>query len=237
LSPFVAELIGTMILIIFGGGVCAGVNLKKSLSHQSGWIVIAFGWGFAVMIAAYVAGNYSGAHLNPALTIGLAMAGKFAWSQVPVYIVAQMLGAFLGAVVVWLHYLPHWKETEDPAAKLGVFSTGPSIPHIASNLISEIIGTFALVFILLAWGAEGMKFADGLQTLVVGFLIVGIGLSLGGTTGYAINPARDLGPRLAHFLLPIPGKGSSNWGYAWIPVVGPVIGGVLAALLYTAIIQ
>jgi glycerol uptake facilitator protein len=237
MSPFVAELIGTMILIIFGGGVCAGVTLKKSFSQNSGWIVIAFGWGFAVMIAAYVAGNYSGAHLNPALTIALAVAGKFAWDQVGIYIAAQMMGAFLGAVVVWLHYLPHWKETEDPGAKLGVFSTGPAIKDTFANLLSEIIGTFVLVFVLLAFGARGMKFADGLQTLIVGFLIVGIGLSLGGTTGYAINPARDLGPRIAHFILPIAGKGSSNWSYAWIPVVGPIIGGVFAAVVYNLIVR
>lgn len=232
MSIFLAETIGTMILIILGGGVCAGVTLKKSLSQGSGWIVIAFGWGFAVMVGAYVAGPYSGAHLNPALTIGLAVAGKLAWGKVGTYILGQMLGAFLGAVVVWLHYLPHWKVTEDPGAKLGVFATGPAIPNIFANLLSEIIGTFILVFVLLALGAEGLKFADGLNTLVVGFLIVSIGLSLGGTTGYAINPARDLGPRIAHAILPIAGKGGSNWGYAWIPVIGPIIGGVLAALAY-----
>lgn len=232
MSIFLAETIGTMILIILGGGVCAGVTLKKSLSQGSGWIVIAFGWGFAVMVGAYVAGPYSGAHLNPALTIGLAVAGKLAWGKVGTYILGQMLGAFLGAVVVWLHYLPHWKVTEDPGAKLGVFATGPAIPNVFANLLSEIIGTFILVFVLLALGAEGLKFADGLNTLVVGFLIVSIGLSLGGTTGYAINPARDLGPRIAHAILPIAGKGGSNWGYAWIPVIGPIIGGVLAALAY-----
>ncbi|WP_124726945.1 MIP family channel protein [Staphylospora marina] len=235
MSPFLGELIGTMLLIVFGGGVCAGVLLKKTLSHQAGWVVISFGWGFAVMIAAYVAGDASGAHLNPALTVGFAVAGSFPWEQVPLYVVAQMLGAFLGAVVVWLHYLPHWKETEDPGAKLGVFSTSPAIPNRFANLLSEIIGTFVLVFVLLALGAKGMKFADGLKTLVVGLLIVAIGMSLGGTTGYAINPARDLGPRIAHFLLPIPGKGSSGWNYAWIPVAGPLIGGVLAALLYVSV--
>lgn len=235
MTPFVAELVGTMTLIVFGGGVCAGVNLKKSLSHQSGWIVIAFGWGFAVMLGAYVAGNVSGAHLNPAFTIGIALAGKFPWSQVPSYILAQMIGAFLGAVIVWLHYYSHWKGTDDQIAKLRVFSTVPAIPNHFFNLICEVIGTFFLVFILLAMGAEGMRFADGLQNLIVGFLIVAIGLSLGGTTGYAINPARDLGPRLAHFVLPIPGKGDSGWGYAWIPVVGPVIGGIFAAWAYILI--
>jgi glycerol uptake facilitator protein len=232
MTPFTAELIGTMILIVFGGGVCAGVNLKKTFSHGSGWIVIVFGWGFAVMLGAYVAGDISGAHLNPALTISLAVAGKFLWSQVPSYIAAQMIGAFLGAVIVWLFYYPHWEQTDDPAAKLSVFSTAPAIPNFFFNLISEMIGTFFLVFILLVMGAEGMAFADGLKNLIVGFLIVAIGISLGGATGYAINPARDLGPRLAHFLLPIPGKGDSNWGYAWVPVVGPVIGGIVAAWTY-----
>ncbi|MBA4603858.1 MIP/aquaporin family protein [Thermoactinomyces mirandus] len=235
MTPFVAELVGTMIMIIFGGGVVAGVNLKKTLSHQSGWIVIAFGWGFAVMLAAYAVGNVSGAHLNPALTIGLAAAGRFAWGMVPSYILAQVIGAFLGAVIVWLHYYPHWKGTEDQIAKLRVFSTMPAVPNNFFNLISEVVGTFCLVFIILALGGEGMKFADGLQTLIVGFLIVAIGLSLGGTTGYAINPARDFGPRLAHFILPIPGKGNSGWGYSWIPIVGPVMGGILAAWAYIII--
>lgn len=235
MTPFVAEFVGTMTMIVFGGGVCAGVNLKKTLSHQSGWIVIVFGWGFAVMLAAYMVGNVSGAHLNPALTIGFAVAGKFPWSEVPSYILAQMIGAFLGAVIVWLHYFPHWKRTEDKIAKLRVFSTVPAIPNHFFNFISEMIGTFFLIFILLALGAEGMKFADGLQTLIVGFLIAAIGLSLGGTTGYAINPARDLGPRIAHFLLPIPGKGDSGWGYAWVPIVGPVVGGIFAAWAYILI--
>ena len=180
MTPFTAELIGTMILIVFGGGVCAGVNLKKTFSHDSGWIVIVFGWGFAVMLGAYVAGDISGAHLNPALTIGLAVAGKFLWSQVLSYIAAQMIGAFLGAVIVWLFYYPHWEQTEDPAAKLSVFSTAPAVPNFFFNLISEMIGTFFLVFILLVMGAEGMAFADGLKNLIVGFLIVAIGISLGG---------------------------------------------------------
>lgn len=236
MSTFLAELIGTMILIILGNGVVAGVVLNKSKAQNSGWIVITFGWGFAVMIAAYVVGQYSGAILNPALTIGLAVAGKLAWGQVGSMIVAQMVGAFLGAVVVWLHYFPHWKETDDQAAKLAVFSTGPAIRSPFANFLSEAIGTFVLVFVLLALGAKGLVFADGLQTLVVAFLIVSIGMSLGGTTGYAINPARDLGPRIAHAILPIPGKGSSDWGYAWIPVVGPVVGAILAAVVYGVII-
>ncbi|MFT9850390.1 MIP/aquaporin family protein [Aneurinibacillus sp. REN35] len=230
MSPFLGEIIGTMILIILGDGVVAGVVLKKTKAHDSGWIVITLGWGLAVAMAAYAVGGISGAHLNPALTIGLAVAGQFPWSDVPMYILAQLIGAFLGAVVVWLHYLPHWKVTEDPAAKLAVFATDPAIPHRVSNVISEIIGTFVLVLGILAIGAN--KFADGLNPFIVGFLIVSIGLSLGGTTGYAINPARDLGPRIAHAVLPIAGKGSSNWGYAWIPIVGPIIGGVLGAWFY-----
>ncbi|MFC7395376.1 MIP/aquaporin family protein [Scopulibacillus cellulosilyticus] len=230
MSGFLGEVIGTMILIILGGGVCAGVNLKRSNAENSGWIVITFGWGLGVAIGAYAVGKFSGAHLNPAVTLGFAMIGKFPWSKVPIYIIAQMIGAFIGACIVYLHYLPHWKATKDPAAKLGVFSTGPAIPHTFSNLLSEIVGTFVLVLGLLSIGAN--KFTEGLNPLVVGFLILAIGLSLGGTTGYAINPARDLGPRIAHAVLPIAGKGSSNWGYAWIPVVGPILGGIFGALFY-----
>lgn len=230
MSAFLGELIGTMLLIIFGGGVVAGVVLNKSKAQNSGWIVITMGWGFAVAMAVYAVGKFSGAHLNPAVTLGLASIGKFPWADVPSYIVAQMIGAILGAVVVWLHYLPHWAVTEDPGAKLAVFSTGPAIPNTGANLISEIIGTAVLVFGILAIGAN--EFTQGLNPLIVGFFIVAIGLSLGGTTGYAINPARDLGPRIAHFILPIAGKGSSDWGYAWIPVVGPIIGGILGAQLY-----
>lgn len=204
MTAFWGEVIGTMLLVIFGGGVCAGVNLKKSLSYQSGWIVIVFGWGLGVAMAAYAVGSISGAHLNPALTIGLALEGSFPWKDVPVYIAGQMIGAMIGAVVVYLHYLPHWKATDDPAAKLGVFSTYPSIPHTFGNMISEVIGTFVLVLGILAIGAN--EFTKGLNPLIVGFLIVAIGISLGGTTGYAINPARDLKPRIAHAFLPIPKK-------------------------------
>lgn len=235
MSSFMGELVGTMILIILGGGVCAGVNLKKSFAQHSGWIVITFGWGLAVAMAAYAVGSISGAHLNPALTLALAFKGDFSWTNVPAYILAQMIGAFLGAVIVFLHYLPHWKATEDAGAKLAVFSTGPAIPNPFANLLSEIIGTFVLVLGILAIGAN--KFTDGLNPFIVGFLIVSIGLSLGGTTGYAINPARDLGPRIAHFLLPIPGKGSSNWKYAWIPVIGPILGGCLGGLFYKAVFE
>ncbi|MEK3646155.1 MIP/aquaporin family protein [Aeribacillus composti] len=230
MSAFLGELIGTMILIVFGGGVVGGVVLKKSKAENSGWIVITMGWGLAVAMAAYAVGQFSGAHLNPAVTIGLAAIGSFPWSDVPTYIIAQMIGAFIGAVIVYLHYLPHWKATDDQGAKLAVFSTDPAIKNPAANLLSEVIGTFILLLGFLALGAN--KFAEGMNPFIVGFLIVAIGLSLGGTTGYAINPARDLGPRIAHFILPIPGKGSSNWGYAWIPVVGPIIGGTYGALFY-----
>ncbi|MGV3489387.1 MAG: MIP/aquaporin family protein [Tuberibacillus sp.] len=235
MSAFLGELIGTMILIILGGGVCGGVLLKKSNAEGSGWIVITMGWGLAVAVAVYAVGGFSGAHINPAVTLGLAIAGDFPWSDVPTYILAQMIGAFLGACIVYLHYLPHWRATEDPGAKLAVFSTGPAIPQTFANLLSEIIGTFVLVLGIDAIGAN--KFTEGLNPLIVGFLIVSIGLSLGGTTGYAINPARDLGPRIAHALLPIAGKGSSNWGYAWIPVVGPILGGMFGALFYKGAFQ
>jgi glycerol uptake facilitator protein len=233
MSAFLGEVIGTMILIIFGGGVVAGVVLKKSKAENSGWIVITMGWGFAVAFGVYAVGSISGAHLNPAVTLGLASIGKFAWAEVPSYIAAQMLGAFLGATVVFLHYLPHWRETDDQEAKLAVFSTGPAIRHTPSNLISEILGTAVLLFGLLFIGVN--EFTEGLNPLIVGFFIVAIGLSLGGTTGYAINPARDLGPRIAHALLPIAGKGSSDWKYAWIPVTGPALGGILGAKFYQAV--
>lgn len=232
MSAYLGELIGTMILIIFGGGVVAGVVLKKSKSESAGWVVITLGWGLGVATAIYAVGGISGAHLNPAVTIGLALVGKFPWAHVPGYIIAQLLGAFIGATLVWLHYYPHWKATDDQGAKLAVFSTGPAIQHTPANLFSEIFGTFMLVLGILAIGAN--EFTQGLNPLIVGLLIVVIGLSLGGTTGYAINPARDLGPRIAHFLLPIHGKGSSNWKYSWIPVVGPIIGGGLGALFYAA---
>ncbi|OIJ12326.1 aquaporin [Anaerobacillus arseniciselenatis] len=232
MSAFLGEVIGTMILIILGGGVVAGVVLKGTKSENSGWIVITMGWGLGVAMGVYAVGEISGAHLNPAVTVGFALIGEFAWSQVPGYIAAQMIGAFIGATLVWLHYYPHWKATQDQEAKLAVFSTGPAIRHTPANLFSEILGTFVLVLGLLAIGANA--FTEGLNPLIVGFLIVVIGLSLGGTTGYAINPARDLGPRIAHFLLPIAGKGSSDWKYAWVPVIGPIIGGGLGALFYAA---
>ncbi|SFL52858.1 glycerol uptake facilitator protein [Gracilibacillus orientalis] len=230
MSEFLAEIIGTMILIILGGGVIGGVVLKKSKAEGAGWIVISIGWGLGVAMGVYAVGSVSGAHLNPAVTIGFASIGEFPWAKVPMYLGAQLIGAFVGAVIVFFQYLPHWKETEDKGAKLGVFSTDPAVKSAPSNLVSEIIGTFVLVMGLLFIGAN--QFTEGLNPAIVGLLILAIGVSLGGTTGYAINPARDLGPRIAHAILPIIGKGDSNWKYAWIPVLGPIIGGVYGAVFY-----
>ncbi|MBB6629947.1 aquaporin family protein [Clostridium algidicarnis] len=230
MSTFMAELLGTMILILLGDGVVANTVLKKSKGENSGWIVIATGWAIAVAIPVYIFGPISGAHFNPAVTIAFASIGKFAWSEVPMYIIAQLIGAFLGAVLVWLAYLPHWEITDDKAGKLAIFSTGPAVRNTKGNLITEIIGTFFLVFALL--GMANTKMVDGLAPMVVGLIILAAGLSLGGPTGYAINPARDLGPRIAHAVLPIKGKGDSDWGYAWIPIVGPIIGGLIAAVLF-----
>jgi glycerol uptake facilitator protein len=235
MSLYLAEFFGTFLLILLGGGVNAAVSLKKSKSENGGWLMIAIGWGLAVMLAIYAVGNISGAHLNPAVTIALAINGSFATDLIFGYIVAQFAGAIVGATLVWVQYLPHWKETADPSAKLGVFCTAPAIRNTFANLISEIIATMVLVLALLFIGAN--EFTQGFKPVVVGLLIISIGLSLGGTTGFAINPARDLGPRIAHFILPIPGKGNSDWGYAWIPVVGPIAGGVLGALIYQAIFK
>jgi len=235
MDNFLSELIGTAILIILGDGVVAGVLLAKSKAQNAGWIVITAGWGFAVAVAVYAVGSFSGAHINPAVTIGFAAIGTLPWGDVPVYLAGQFVGAFIGAVVVYLHYLPHWGETEDPGLKLAVFSTGPAIRNPVSNTMSEIIGTFVLVFGVLAIVANAEPGTSGLTPLLIGLLVFGIGLSLGGPTGYAINPARDLGPRIAHAVLPIAGKGSSDWEYSWVPVVGPVIGGVLGALAFTAL--
>lgn len=232
MSPFLAEIIGTMILIILGDGVVANVLLKKSKGENSGWIVITTGWGLAVAVAVYAVGWISGAHINPAVTIGLAAIGKFAWADVPIYIIGQMLGAFLGGVIVWLAYLPHWAETEDKGLKLAVFCTGPAIRNYPLNVITEIIGTFMLVLGVVTITDPNNSLTGGFAPLLIGFLVWSIGLSLGGPTGYAINPARDLGPRIAHFVLPIAGKGDSDWAYSWVPVVGPIIGGILGALAY-----
>jgi len=244
MQNFLAELLGTMLLVILGDGVVANVVLNRTKGQNSGWIVITVGWAVAVAMAVYAVGRLSGAHLNPAVTIGLASIGSFPWSDAPAYIAAQLIGAFTGSVLVWLAYLPHWPATSDPDLKLAVFSTGPAIRRPISNLVTEIIGTAVLLFGVLAIAANAQTlskpgdvdltfvFSRGIQPLLVGILVVGIGVSLGGPTGYAINPARDLGPRLAHALLPIPGKGTSDWDYAWVPIVGPIIGGVAGAGLY-----
>ncbi len=231
-----SEWIGTAILIVLGDGVVAGVLLSKSKAENSGWIVITFGWGFAVMIAVYAVGQFSGAHLNPAVTLGFWINGNITGSQVPKYLVGEFLGAMTGAVLVYLAYYLHWSETEDPGLKLAVFSTGPAIRNYLWNLVTEIIGTMVLMFGILAIINKGntTNAASGINGLLIGLLIVAIGLSLGGPTGYAINPARDLGPRIIHAILPIPGKGSSDWSYAWVPVLGPLIGGAIGALIYGA---
>lgn len=230
MSTFMAEVVGTAILILLGDGVVAAVALNKSKAKDGGWIVVTAAWGLAVAMAVYAVGRISGAHLNPAVTIGLAAIGNFPWAEVPGYIIAQMIGAMIGATLVWLMYLPHWAQTEDQATKLGVFCTAPAIRDTKGNLISEIIGTFMLLFGILFIGANPA--VDGLGPFLTGLLIFSIGLSLGAPTGYAINPARDLGPRIAHAILPIAGKGGNDWEYSWIPVVGPIIGGVLGALAF-----
>jgi len=233
-EKFLAEVLGTGALVLLGDGVVAGVLLAKSKAQNSGWMVITAGWGFAVMVGVLIAGPISGAHLNPAVTLGLAINGATPWSEVPVYWAGEFLGAFIGALIVYLHYMPHWPVTEDADLKLAVYCTGPAIRNTVWNLVSEIIGTFVLMYVILAFGAGTNKAGlAALGPLPVAFLVLVIGLSLGGTTGYAINPARDLSPRIAHFLLPIAGKRDSDWSYSWIPVVGPLIGGALAAFVYT----
>jgi glycerol uptake facilitator protein len=230
-SIFGAEAIGTGLLILLGDGVVAAVLLARSKAENGGWIVITFGWGFGVMAGVFAIGQFSGAHLNPAVTLGLAIEGTTDWGDVPKYLAGEFVGAFAGATLVYLSYLPHWRVTEDPGLKLAVFCTGPAIRNPLQNLLTEIIATFVLVFGVLSFVvAKGAPAT--IAGLLVAFLVVGIGLSLGGPTGYAINPARDLGPRIMHAILPIPGKGSSDWEYAPIPVVGPLIGAVIAALLY-----
>jgi glycerol uptake facilitator len=236
LSIIGAETIGTALLILLGDGVVAAVLLNKSKAQNSGWIVITFGWGMAVMVAVYAVGQFSGAHLNPAVTVGLWINGNITASQVPKYFVGEFAGAMIGATLVWASYYLHWAETEDPGLKLAVFSTGPAIRNYAANMITEIVGTFVLVFGVLAIVAPGNKAnaASGINGLLIGLLVFAIGLSLGGPTGYAINPARDLGPRIMHAILPIAGKGPSDWSYSWVPVLGPLIGGALGALAYGA---
>lgn len=233
-SPFMGELLGTMFLIILGDGVVAEVLLKKSKGENSGWIVITTGWAFAVMVGVFVAiaTGSSAAYINPAVTIGFAVIGAESWAAVPMLIIAQLIGAFIGAIIVWLAYFPHWKETEDPGLKLGVFCTAPAIRNVVWNNVTEIIGTFVLMFGV--WAIFAGDVSPALGPFLVASLVWGIGLSLGGPTGYAINPARDLGPRIAHAILPVAGKGGSDWGYAWIPVVAPVIGAIIAGLLILA---
>ncbi len=241
MQAYLGEFIGTMLLIILGDGVVAGVLLRNSKAENSGWIVITFGWGMAVAVAVYCVFQFSGGYINPAVTIAAAVTGGLKWAVVPGYIIAQFLGAFVGAVIVWLAYLPHWPETDDAGLKLGVFCTAPAIYNTPANIVTEIIGTFVLVFgvsgIIANAGAAGGSAAavigSGINPLLVGLLVLGIGLSLGGPTGYAINPARDLGPRIAHAVLPIAGKGESDWGYSWIPVVAPIIGGIIGSVLFT----
>ncbi|MBB5437251.1 glycerol uptake facilitator protein [Pedobacter sp. AK017] len=238
MSPFSAEVLGTMFMILLGNGVVANVVLKGTKGNNGGWIVITTAWALAVFVGVVIAGPYSGAHLNPAVTIGLAIAGKFPWANAPMYIAAQFIGAMSGAFLVWLLFKDFYAGTEDKGAKQATFCTGPAIPNTVSNLISEIIGTFVLIFVIFHFTNAEMgtdKSPIGLGSigaLPVTLLVWVIGLSLGGTTGYAINPARDLGPRIMHALLPVAGKGGNNWSYAWIPVIGPVIGCALAAMLY-----
>jgi glycerol uptake facilitator protein len=236
-SIFVAEMVGTAILILFGDGVVAAVLLNHSKAQNGGWIVITLGWGLAVAVAVYAVAQFSGAHINPAVTFALAISDQGTeWSDLPQYWGGQMAGAFLGAVLVYLAYLPHWGETEDPGLKLAVFSTGPAIRNTPANIVTEVIGTAILLIGVLSLGypnsAGAASGTAGLTPLLVGFLVVAIGLSLGGPTGYAINPARDLGPRIAHQVLPIAGKGDSDWNYAWIPVVAPLIGGAVGAFIF-----
>ncbi|MBE7173840.1 MAG: aquaporin family protein [Williamsia sp.] len=240
MSEFTAELVGTMLLILLGNGVVANVVLKGTKGNNGGWMVITTGWALAVFVGVVVAAPYSTAHLNPAVSVGLAIAGKFSWLKVLPFILAQIIGSVLGALLVWIVYRDHFNTTEDPDTQLAVFSTAPAIRNTLFNLLSEIVGTFVLVFVVLFFtNAEvgtDTKTPIGLGSLgalPVAFLVWAIGLSLGGTTGYAINPARDLGPRIAHTLLPIRQKGSSNWRYAWVPIIGPFLGAAIAALLYS----
>jgi glycerol uptake facilitator protein len=238
MSEFSSELIGTMLLILLGTGVVANVVLKGTKGNNAGWMVITTGWALAVFVGVVIASPYSGAHLNPAVTIALAITGKFAWNKVILYITAQILGAIIGALLMWIVYRDHFNATSDPIAQLAVFSTTPAIHNRLFNLLSEIVGTFVLIFVIFYFTGAEMgenKTPVGLGSLgalPVAFLVWAIGLSLGGTTGYAINPARDLGPRIVHSFIPIKEKGSSNWKYAWIPILGPFIGAGLAAILY-----
>ena len=234
MTPFFGEFIGTGMLVVLGQGVVANVVLNKTKGQNSGWIVISFGWAIAVFVGVYSSAAASGAHLNPAVTLAFAILGKLSWNLVPVYLAGQMLGAMAGSTMAWLAYQQHYAQTPDPAAKLASFCTGPAIRSAGHNLLTEAIGTFVLILGVL-FIASPSNSLGALDALPVGLLVLGIGLSLGGPTGYAINPARDLGPRIMHALLPIPQKGSNDWGYAWIPVLGPLLGAALAALAFHAI--
>ena len=231
MTPFLGELSGTALLIVLGDGVVANVILNKTKGNNSGWIVITFGWAMAVYVGVFVAAPFSKAHLNPAVTLAFAFIGKLEWSMVPLYIAAQLLGAMVGSFFVWLSYRLHFNATQDADTKLAVFCTSPAIRGTVSNLITEIVATFVLIFGVLYIAAPANSLG-ALDALPVSLLVLGIGISLGGPTGYAINPARDLGPRIMHFLLPIPGKRNSDWAYSWIPVVGPSIGALLAAVVF-----
>ena len=229
------EFLGTFVMILLGVGVCACTSLPRSKGQGAGWVVVTLAWGLAVMCGVLIAGPYTGAHLNPAVTIGLASAGKFSWALVAPYILSQLIGAFLAAVAIYYFYKDHFDLTEDPDTKLGVFATIPAIENMKRNFLSEVIGTFVLVLVILFMSGKGNTAEVGLGSigaLPVSLLVIVIGMSLGGTTGYAINPVRDLGPRLAHSLLPIKGKGSSKWKYVWVPILGPILGGGFAALVY-----
>ena len=241
MTPFIAELIGTAILLTLGGGVVANVILNQTKGNSSGWIVITTGWALAVYVAVVIASPYSGAHINPAVTIGLAVEGSFSWDAVPGYLLAQFIGAMLGALLVWLVYKDHFDITEDTETKRAVFCTAPAIRNTFTNIIGEIVGTFVLLFTVLYFSDATISDSGAiiglgsLGALPVAFTVWAIGLSLGGTTGYAINPARDLGPRIMHAILPVKNKGGNDWGYSWIPVIGPILGGVLAALASNAL--
>lgn len=241
----IAEILGTAILLIFGDGVVAGVLLKDSKAEDAGWITITWAWGIGVALAVYIVGGVSGAHINPAVTFGLAALGRVPWGEVPIYVIGQMIGGFIGAVVVWVHYLGHWEATEDADLKLAAFCTAPAIRNATRNVTAEFIGTAVLLIGVLGIGADAGEgnlpgnlagvIDQGFNPLLVGLLVFAIGLSLGGPTGYAINPARDLAPRIAHAILPVAGKRDSDWSYSWIPVVGPIAGGIVGALIWQAL--
>lgn len=234
MTELLGEFIGTLILVLLGDGVVANNSLRKSKGENAGWLSITIGWGLAVTLAVYISGFLSPAHLNPAVTVAMAATGSLPWASVVPYIIAQVLGAIVGATLVWINYLPHFKETEDEAAILGIFATAPAIRNTPANFISEMIGTAVLVIGVIAMGPNNLT--SGLGAMVVGVIVAAIGFSLGGSTGYAINPARDLGPRIAHAVLPIANKGGSDWGYSWIPVVAPIAGGLVGALLYSLVL-